>query len=154
IASLLSALAWMLWTSRPADHPLTTAPPQETKQTPTVVLPEPTKPGTAEPVTLAEPTRPAPPAQETKSPPALAQPEPTKPSAGAAPPPPPRAAPPPPPPPPPSPPPSPRTVEHRERVPVPPTSPAPPPERPNATNGADDPDPGLVVDWLLERAAG
>jgi hypothetical protein len=154
IASLLAALGWMLWTSRPADHPLTTAPPQEMKQTPTVVLPEPTKPGTADPVTLAEPTRPAPPAQETKSPPALAQPEPTKPSAGAGAVTPQRAAPSTPSPPPSSPAPSARKVERRERVPDQPTSSAPVPERPNATSGADDPDPGLVVDWLLERAAG
>jgi len=154
IASLLSALGWMLWTSRPADHPLTTAPPQETKQTTTVVLPEPTKPGTADPVTLAEPTRPAPPAQETKSPPALAQPEPTKPSAGAGSVTPQRAAPSTPSPPPSSPAPSARKAERRERVPDQPTSSAPAPERPTTTNGADDPDPGLVVDWLLERAAG
>src|SRR5215510_1618979 len=62
IASLLSALGWMLWTSRPVDHPLTTASPQETKQATTVVQPGPTKPTTAEPVTLAAPDRPAPPA--------------------------------------------------------------------------------------------
>jgi len=154
IASLLSALGWMLWTSRPIDHPLATAPPQETKQATTVVQPEPTKPTTAEPVTLAEPTRPASPAQETKSPAALAQPEPTKPSADAGSVTPQRAAPSSPSPPPSSPASSARKVERRDRVPVPPTSPAPPPERPNATNGADDPDPGLVVDWLLERAAG
>ena len=154
IASLLLALGWMLSTSRPIDHPLTTAPPQETKQATTVVQPGPTKPTSAEPVATAEPTRPGPPAQETKSPPALAQPEPTKPSADVRSVTPQRAAPSSPSPPPSSPAPSARKVERRERVPDPPTSPAPPPERPNATNGADDPDPGLVVDWLLERAAG
>ena len=154
IASLLSALGWMLWTPRPADHPLTTVPPQETKQATTVVQPGPTRPTNAEPVPLAEPDRPAPPAQETKSPPALAQPEPTKPSADAGSVTPQRAAPSSPSPPPSSPTPSARKVERRERVPDPPTSPSPAPERPNATNGADDPDPGLVVDWLLERAAG
>src|SRR5262249_36743090 len=42
IASLLSALGWMLWTFRPADHPLTTAPPRQTKRTTTVALPSPT----------------------------------------------------------------------------------------------------------------
>jgi serine/threonine protein kinase len=34
------------------------------------------------------------------------------------------------------------------------TPPAPAGERPAAASNADDPDPGLVVDWLLERAAG
>jgi serine/threonine-protein kinase len=34
------------------------------------------------------------------------------------------------------------------------TPPAPAGERPAAASAADDPDPGLVVDWLLERAAG
>jgi serine/threonine protein kinase len=127
IASLLLALGWMLSASRLADHPPTAPPRQETKPAPTIVQPEPTKPSAdAESATLAEPARPAP--------------QPAAPSSPSR--------------PPSSPPPSARKVERRERVPDPPTSPAPTPERPNATSGADDPDPGLVVDWLLERAAG
>jgi len=198
IASLLLALGWMLWVSRPTDHSLTAPPRQETKSATTVVQPEPTKPSTdAEAVTVAEPARPEPPPQETKSAPALAQPEPTKPNADAGavtlaeparPEPPlqatksppglaqpeptkpnadagavtlaeparraPRSASSSPSRPPSSPPSSARKVERREQVPDPSTSPAPTPDRPNATSGADDPDPGLVVDWLLERAAG
>ena len=56
-----------------------------------------------------------------------------------------------------------RASPTRGRVPAPPlpratthdrSTPVPAPERPNAASGADDPDPGLVVEWLLERAAG
>jgi serine/threonine protein kinase len=125
---LLFALGWMRSASGPADRSLTVPPRQEMmKPAPTVVQPEPTKPSAdAESVTLAEPARPAP-----------QQAAPSSPSR-----------------PPSSPTPNARKVERRERVPDPPTSPAPTPERPNAASGADDPDPGLVVDWLLERAAG
>jgi len=232
IASLLLALGWMV--SRPDDHSLTVPSRQEAQPATTVLQPEPSKPSTdAEPVTLAEPARPAPPPQETRPATTVLQPEPSKPStdvgslplaepARPAPPPqetrpattvvqpeptkpnadagslpladPARPAPPPqetkpattvvlpeprkpnadagsvppaeparpalqpapssPSRPPSSPTSSARKVERRERVPDPSTSPSPTPKRPNATSGADDPDPGLVVDWLLERAAG
>ena len=198
IASLLLALGWMLWTSRPADHPLTAPTRQEAKPATTVLPPEPTKPSTdSEPVTLAEPARPAPPPQEVMPATTVLPPEPTKPSTDsepvtlaepARPAPPPQETKPattvvppeprkpnadagsvplaeparpalPPAPSSPSRPPSSSTssarkVERRERVPGSSTSPSPTPERPNTTSGADDPDPGLVVDWLLERAAG
>jgi len=198
IASLLLALGWMLWVSSPADNsptaptrqeakpattvlppeptkpstdsePVTLAeparpapPPQEVMPATTVLPPEPTKPSTdSEPVTLAEPARPAPPPQETKPATTVVPPEPRKPNADAGSVPlaePARPALPPAPSSPSRPPSSStssaRKVERRERVPGSSTSPSPTPERPNTTSGADDPDPGLVVDWLLERAAG
>jgi len=162
IASLLLALGWMLWVSRPPDHSPTAPTRQEAKPATTVLPPEPTKPSTdSEPVTLAEPARPAPPPQETKPATTVVPPEPRKPNADAGSVPlaePARPALPPAPSSPSRPPSSStssaRKVERRERVPGSSTSPSPTPERPNATSGADDPDPGLVVDWLLERAAG
>ncbi len=54
--------------------------------------------------------------------------------------------------------PSPASRPPRAERPKPPREPGTPPapagERPAAASNADDPDPGLVVDWLLERAAG
>jgi serine/threonine-protein kinase len=44
-------------------------------------------------------------------------------------------------------------AERREQPRVPPTPADSPREQPPASNSSDDPDPGQVVDWLLERAA-
>jgi hypothetical protein len=111
-------------TPPPTVAPLPAAPPPRTAISTPAAPPRPAVPRSAvTPPSAESPTSAVPPTSAALSPPAVPPPASRPPKAE-------------------------RPKPPRERQ----TPPAPTGERPAVSNNSDDPDPGLVVDWLLERA--